>query len=121
MTKLVERMDSYGKGAWIAAMVAGFIVFWPVGLALLFFLIWSGRMGCGKWKREHWRRMGSQMRSSGNAAFDEYKAQTISRLEEEQDAFREFLDKLRMAKDKAEFEDFMSSRKGNNGPAPEAA
>ena len=28
-------LDSKGKGAWIAAMVLGFIFFWPVGLALL--------------------------------------------------------------------------------------
>ena len=79
-------------------------------------------MGCGrKWKRENWKRMGNTMRSSGNAAFDEYKAETIRRLEEEQQAFREFLAKLRMAKDKAEFEDFMANRKSGNGPEPEAA
>lgn len=36
---LIEKMDGYGKGAWIAAMVLGFILFWPLGLALLFFLI----------------------------------------------------------------------------------
>ena len=122
MTDLVAKMDSYGRGAWIAAMILGFILFWPIGLALLFFLIWSGRMGCGrKWKRENWKRMGNTMRSSGNAAFDEYKAETIRRLEEEQQAFREFLAKLRMAKDKAEFEDFMANRKSGNGPEPEAA
>ena len=79
-------------------------------------------MGCGrKWKRENWKRMGNTMRSSGNAAFDEYKAETIRRLEEEQEAFKEFLGKLRMAKDKAEFEDFMSARKNGGGPEPEAA
>ena len=121
MTDLVAKMDSYGRGAWIAAMILGFILFWPIGLALLFFLIWSGRMRCGKHKGERWRRMGNTMRSSGNAAFDEYKAETIRRLEEEQEAFKEFLGKLRMAKDKAEFEDFMSNRKNGNGPEPEAA
>ena len=114
-------LDERGKWAWIAAMILGFILFWPVGLALLFFLIWSGRMKCGKHKGERWRRMGNTMRSSGNAAFDEYKAETIRRLEEEQEAFKEFLGKLRMAKDKAEFEDFMSARKNGGGPEPEAA
>jgi hypothetical protein len=37
-------LDSKGKGAWIAAMVLGFIFVWPVGLALLFYMIWSKRM-----------------------------------------------------------------------------
>ena len=29
-------LDQRGKWAWIAAMVLGFIIFWPVGLALLY-------------------------------------------------------------------------------------
>src|SRR6056297_379978 len=37
-------LDDKGKGAWIAAMVLGFILFWPVGLALLAYMIWSKRM-----------------------------------------------------------------------------
>ena len=36
------------KPAWIALVVIGFIVFWPVGLALLVYLKWSGRMFCWK-------------------------------------------------------------------------
>ena len=28
-------LDDRGKGAWIAAMILGFIFVWPVGLALL--------------------------------------------------------------------------------------
>ena len=30
-----DFLDDKGKGAWIAAMVVGFILFWPLGLALL--------------------------------------------------------------------------------------
>ena len=37
-------LDARGKPAWIIAMVAGFIVFWPIGLALLAYMIWSKRM-----------------------------------------------------------------------------
>jgi hypothetical protein len=37
-------LDSKGKGAWIAAMVLGFVFFWPVGLALLFYMILSKLM-----------------------------------------------------------------------------
>ncbi len=105
-------LDERGKGAWIAAMVLGFIFFWPVGLALLFYMIWSKRMGCSKSYRRHWRHH-HQHRSyhgSGNVAFDAYKEETLKRLEDEQDAFRGFLDRLRAAKDKTEFDTFMDER-----------
>jgi hypothetical protein len=49
-------------------------------------------------------------RSSGNRAFDEYRAATLRLLEEEQRDFRDFLDRLRHAKDKAEFDQFMAER-----------
>jgi hypothetical protein len=39
----------------------------------------------------------------------------MQRLEEEQREFREFLQRLRMAKDKAEFDEFMAERR--NPPA----
>jgi len=49
--------------------------------------------------------------SSGNAAFDDYREETIRRLEEEQREFREFLERLRKAKDKSEFDQFMAERR----------
>ena len=52
----------------------------------------------------------SMMRSTGNTAFDAYKADTLRRLEEEQDQFEAFLERLRDAKDKAEFDQFMDER-----------
>ena len=42
--------------------------------------------------------------SSGNRAFDEYRMETLRRLEEEQTEFKDFLDRLRHAKDKEEFD-----------------
>ena len=63
--------------------------------------------------------------SSGNRAFDEYKAETLRRLEDEQREFHDFLGRLRMARDKAEFDQFMNDRRNNppaNPPAqPDAA
>ena len=56
--------------------------------------------------------------SSGNRAFDEYKADTLKRLEDEQREFREFLQRLRFARDRAEFDQFMSERR--NRPDQEA-
>ena len=49
-------------------------------------------------------------RSTGNSAFDAYKADTLRRLEEEQGNFEAFLERLREAKDKAEFDQFMNDR-----------
>lgn len=111
-------LDDRGKGAWIAAMVLSFIFFWPVGLALLAYMIWSKRMfangcgfgrhssrfsaGCGS-RRQHFR-------SSGNTAFDAYKADTLDRLEREQEEFESFLRRLRESKDKAEFDQYMDER-----------
>jgi hypothetical protein len=103
-------LDARGKGAWIAAMVLGFIFFWPVGLALLAYMIWSKRMFNSATKsRSHTRHM-SNMSTTGNSAFDAYKADTLRRLEEEQEAFEEFLQRLRAAKDKSEFDNFMDDR-----------
>ena len=57
------------------------------------------------------RRSGyAAMKSSGNTAFDAYKAETLRRLEDEQEAFESFLQRLRDAKDKAEFDQFMDDR-----------
>jgi hypothetical protein len=49
--------------------------------------------------------------TSGNHAFDEYRAETLRRLEEEQTEFSSFLERLRFAKDKAEFDQFMAERR----------
>ncbi|MEY8842021.1 DUF2852 domain-containing protein [Cribrihabitans sp. XS_ASV171] len=104
-------LDDKGKGAWIAAMVLGFIFFWPVGLALLAYMIWSKRMFSSCNRRKSWTRTGmTAMRSTGNSAFDNYKADTLARLEREQVEFEEFLKRLREAKDKAEFDEFMEER-----------
>ena len=104
-------LDHKGKGAWIAAMVLGFIFVWPVGLALLAYMIWSKRMfGTSCRKRSLARHGLSVMQSSGNMAFDNYKAETLRRLEEEQHSFEAFLQRLREAKDKAEFDAFMEDR-----------
>ncbi|MEP5152462.1 DUF2852 domain-containing protein [Planktotalea sp.] len=107
-------LDSKGKGAWIAAMVLGFIFVWPVGLALLFYMIWSKRMfgkSCRTSGRHTYGHFGhGAMRSSGNSAFDAYKEDTLRRLEDEQSNFEAFLQRLRDAKDKAEFDEFMDDR-----------
>jgi hypothetical protein len=64
-----------------------------------------------------------QSRSSGNRAFDDYREQTLRRLEEEQREFKEFLERLRFAKDREQFDQFMSERRNqprDEGPQPQA-
>ncbi len=103
-------LDERGKGAWIAAMVLGFIFFWPAGLALLAYMIWSKRMfSCTKTKSRT-QKPSYGFKSSGNTAFDSYKADMLKRLEDEQEAFESFLERLREAKDKQEFDSFMDER-----------
>lgn len=65
---------------------------------------------CNGVSRSAGRNMRAAMKSSGNNAFDAYKADTLRRLEEEQDNFEDFLKRLRDAKDKAEFDQFMEDR-----------
>ena len=104
-------LDERGKGAWIAAMVFGFIFVWPVGLAILAYMIWSKRMfnsSCRSRAMAH--RSSHSFKTSGNTAFDSYKADMLKRLEDEQHAFETFLERLRDAKDKSEFDAFMDER-----------
>jgi Protein of unknown function (DUF2852) len=128
---LTGHLDDIGKPAWIGLMVLSFILFWPLGLVVLGYLIGSGRMAC--WAHgggRHWQRRMERMqqrmermqaaaerwggwrspRASSNRAFDEYRAEALRRLEEEQRDFMAFLDRLRHARDKAEFDQFMAER-----------
>ena len=138
MDGLMQRLDDIPRPAWVALTVVSFIVFWPIGLALLIYLKWSGRMFCsrrarwGAWNtpdgrssdgREQFgawcrRSRGGRHNSSGNVAFDEYREETLRKLDEEQHAFHDYLDKLRSAKDRAEFDQFMNERR-NRPPQAE--
>ena len=125
---IAARLDDMSKPAWIGLMVVSFIIFWPLGLALLAYLIWSGRMACWKnggarrWQDRFQEKAGRWygQRSSGNSAFDEYRTETLRRLEDEEREFKDFLNRLRHAKDKAEFDQFMADRlRRRDDPAPQ--
>lgn len=110
-------------GAWrLPAMILGFILWWPIGLALLAFFLWRPAMSCRSaawmtpWK-EKVRDHVAGFTGTGNLAFDEHRAATLARLEEErrqldaqQAEFAEFMKQLRRAKDQEEFDRFMQSR-----------
>lgn len=133
---IAAKLDEFGKPAWIILMILAFVWWWPLGLAILAFLIGSGRMGCwnhngmSRWqnKMDRMRSGGcdwwsSSSSSSGNRAFDDYRTETLKRLEEEQREFKEFLQRLRFAKDRQEFDQFMAERRDRppqdpNAPSP---
>jgi len=121
----------------IALMVLGFIVFWPLGLAMLAYIIWGHRLpefrqqareagadfkrsfGCGGFHRSY----GGTTYSSGNAAFDEYRAAELKRLDEERRKldemraeFEEYVRNLRRARDQEEFDRFRSERQAKRAP-----
>ena len=137
-----ERRPLFRNGWEIAAMVGGFVAFFPVGLGILGYLLWRKTFGEGGWEasgakgefrfwkremKERWRGAGQGFsRSSGNYAFDEYRTEVLRRLEEErrrldeeQKAFHEFMLRLRRARDQEEFDRFMAERNGGGSPSPD--
>ena len=118
--------------ATIAMMVIGFMIFWPLGLAMLAYILWGDRLDDFKSDvnratdnmaksfscrgRSHSRR--HSYNRSGNVAFDEWREVEMSRLEEERRKldemraeFDDYLRELRRAKDADEFDQFMASKK----------
>ncbi len=124
----------------LAAMIGGFVIFWPVGLAILAWKGWKeGWWGARRrfggeaaasvsptWER--WSRDHELGRNSGNSAFEDYKDSELKRLQaefdrlvEEQRAFGAFLESLRKAKDKEEFDAFLAQRRASSEQAPPPA
>lgn len=119
----------------VAVMVLGFVIFWPIGLFILG--LKKGWLGLDRWEfaqrqmarlanltarqpgpGKSWRS--SLSTSSGNSAFETYKAAELERLEagfqdlaRQQQEFQDFLKRLRDSKDQAEFDRFMAERKGS--------
>ncbi|MDE2333457.1 MAG: DUF2852 domain-containing protein [Rhodospirillales bacterium] len=119
----------------IALTLLAFMIWWPVGLVVLAFTFGRRcmRRSFFRESRQHWGEHGMSWKfggwqgscgpasnSSGNRAFDDYRAETLRRLEEEQKEFAAFLDRLRVAKDKAEFDAFMAERRRAAEPPPGA-
>ena len=110
----------------IALMVLGFVLFWPLGLAMLAYILWGDRLPafvddmkanfrgatrpvCGR---------APFAGTTGNAAFDDYRSRELKRLEEERRrlegerrAFDDYVQNLRRARDQEEFDRFMAERR----------
>jgi hypothetical protein len=118
--------------ATIALMVIGFMVFWPLGLAMLAYIIWGDRLegfkrdvnratdgvfaGCRRASYKAHAR-------TGNVAFDDWREKELERLNEERrkldemrDEFDEYARELRRAKDQEEFDRFMANRNKSTAP-----
>lgn len=154
-TSSTRRDGGYGgHGCWrgrpwhpveLIAMILGFIVFWPIGLAVLAWKLWQKKSGYEgdivtfgreKWEnRANWSwacgsgRWGDGagpwrgFASTGNLAFDEWRAAELAKLEEERQKlvqaereFAEFMENLRRARDREEFDRFMNERRNRQGP-----
>ncbi|MFK0166033.1 DUF2852 domain-containing protein [Rhizobium sp. NPDC090279] len=127
--------------ATIALMVLGFVVFWPLGLAMLAYILFGERLrefkrdvnertdgmfgGCGRYRHRHRHSFSS----TGNVAFDDWRKAELERLEQERrklDEMRAEFDtyarELRRAKDQEEFDRFMRERnsvkRNDNGGSP---
>ena len=111
--------------ATIALMVVGFMVFWPLGLAMLAYILWGDRLDDVKGDLGRARdkifgscRKGSTMYGrTGNVAFDDWREKELERIEEERrkldemrGEFDSYLRELRRAKDQQEFDRFMAER-----------
>ena len=135
---------AYFRPGWspftVLAMVLGFMIFWPVGLAVLAYILWGERFGWSTGGAERWvhkqkqwagfcqgrqnnfARQGfgsgfGQGPSTGNAAFDAYREEQLKRLDEERrkldeeiNEFQDYLRNLHMARDREEFDRFMRDR-----------
>ena len=129
---------AYIRPAWtpvtIGLMILGFMIFWPLGLAMLAYIIWGDRWdgvnrsinratdsmaesfkSCGRGRKGYHR--------SGNVAFDEWREAELQRIEEERrklneayQEFEEYQTELRRAKDEEEFKSFMDARKTKKAP-----
>lgn len=119
----------------IVAVVLGFAIYWPIGVAILGwkflqrrgytvpdvfevardrFAGWTGDMN--RAPRRPWRPFET---TTGNAAFDEWRKAEMDKLDEQRrqlDAaerdFAEHKDNLRRARDREEFDRFMAARRG---------
>jgi hypothetical protein len=117
--------------ATIALMIIGFMLFWPLGLAMLAYIVWGNRFGgfkhemnnaadnvCGAFRRSRRsQHFGRGPFGTGNIAFDEWREKELQRLDEERrkleemrTEFEDYARELRRAKDREEFDRFMAER-----------
>lgn len=144
MNNTATAYRSCGRGRWtalnIVLMIIGFAVFWPLGLAMLAWIVWgdqiAGKVDDMKGQFRSFSDRASSFTgaasgfrgSTGNAAFDEYRDQELKRLDEERRKleamraeFESFVTELRRVKDQEEFDRFMREFRNRTDSGPTAA
>ena len=128
MTHTLTARHTCPKRGWsplnVVLMIAGFIVFWPLGLAMIAWIIWGDEIGrmFGDAKAQFRGAARSAPFSAaasgrtGNLAFDDYRTAELNRLAEERRKLEEmraefegFVAELHRAKDQEEFKRFMAN------------
>jgi hypothetical protein len=121
----------------VILMVLGFAVAWPLGLLVLAYILWGNNFpgvrnhfeGMKRDWNDAWCGPRGGFRSdrtygfrSGNTAFDDYREAELKRLDEERRKLEEeraefdgYVRDLRRARDKEEFDRFMSDRQKRKG------
>jgi len=136
------RSQALIRPAWtpatIALMVLGFMAYWPLGLAVLAYILWGDRLEAFRGDvgratdrvAATFRRSGANMPAgmgrTGNVAFDDWREAELKRLDAERRRlneasaeFESYARELRRAKDEEEFQRFMSQR-GNRAGVEDA-
>ena len=120
--------------ATIAMTVIGFMIFWPLGLAMIAYIVWGDRLEAfkveanratdgviGQFKRSGMARAGgfhgTPFGRTGNVAFDDWRDEEMKRLDEKraelsrmEAEFADYQRELRRAKDREEFDRFLRDR-----------
>lgn len=126
--------NTFVRPAWtpvtIAMMIIGFMIYWPLGLAMIAYIVWGEKLDGVKDdlnrasdKVAETFKSATSAERTGNVAFDDWREVELARLEEERKKlnesvreFEEYQRELRRAKDAEEFEAFMKSRKRKAPP-----
>ena len=112
----------------IAMMIVGFMIWWPLGLAMIAYIVWGDRLDTFKSEVNRATDNAAGLFKSGtsglgnfgqtgNVAFDDWREGEMKRIEAERARLAEarhefdaYLRELRRAKDEEEFRLFMSER-----------
>ncbi len=113
------------RGRWtglnIAAMVVGFVFFWPLGLVILYWILTDRDVrDLPAAMREKWTQLrGGRTMHSDNVVFNKYQQTQYDRIQEIKDEmnarakrFAEFRADVRRRADEEEFNRFMASSPG---------
>ena len=120
------------RGLEIVGIILGFIFVWPVALAYLGWKLvgYPVPNEVKTFFEKNFSRLSENFRgrphfsSTGNFAFEEYRRRELERLEaerrrldDEAHAFAEFVEELKRAKDRVEFDAFMAKRRATQSSA----